>query len=192
VRYTTPTPSTRVQLVGGQPIERRRSLPPQTRSEGDLLLAPSSGDGYWATRRRIETRHYRATHPDLALFGTAVPYEVRLPDHNGDRLMFDTDTDWLLDTPYVPLHLEHGALIGQATIIEERTGLVIDGTIHHAASNRVGDRHQLSVKVDQLDLAPRPDGTLHVHQARLVEVSLVRSAAWSPHTDAVIFQRPAA
>jgi hypothetical protein len=204
IEYTNPTPSTRLQRVDGrQPIRRR----PTEQTAGSAIVHRStigrpgawSGEqdfdrmsSYERAQRRYQLAAERRSHPDTGVHGTAVPYNRPLPGGRGDWLWFDGDTRWLHDI-VVPVSLEHGgSFLGTATPISERSGLVIDGTVYNGFAKRIGDRRQLSVKVDQLDLAPRPDGTLHVRQVRLREVSLCRTAMWRPLTEAVLWQRPAA
>lgn len=140
-------------------------------------------------RRRAHDAAHRRSHPDAGIYGLAVPYRTRLPGGRDDTLWFDQSTMWL-NGDRVQLQLEHGgSLLGHATIDEQRSGIYIDGTIYNGLRNRVKDRRQLSVKIDNLDLEPRPDGSMLVRQARLVEISLVNSAMWRPLTDCVVWQR---
>ncbi len=50
----------------------------------------------------------------------------------------------------------------------------------------LGDRHQLSPKIDALETRQARHGVLEVLACRLIEVSLVRLAAWRPHTDCTL------
>ena len=209
MQFTAPTGY--VTRVGGRaPTQRRSSeaddFPPGirytggfgriTRVGGARTCSPAAGPAREATRctsaSAAATRPASTNWPipDGGVAGCCVPYERRLPGgHRDDFLWSDTDTLWT-NGDHVGLQLEHGGShLGHATVLEERAGVFVDGTIYHGLRDRVKDRHQLSVKVDHLDLAPRRDGAWHVRQARLVEVSLVHSAMWRPLTDAVVWQR---
>lgn len=171
---------------GGPPIRHQPSASMQTRS--------TSGETYWRERRRHELAAERRRHPDLAVFGTVVPYGVPLDDQRGNRLMFTPETSWLFSSPpFVPVELEHGgALVGMAQLVEERSGLVIgDSTVYAASLKAVGDRRYLSVGLGEYHCRQRADGCLEVTTAELSEISLVRDAGWPDHCAAHIWPKTA-
>lgn len=162
--------------------------PRQPRQSPVQSAAPRS---YRDEQRSAQLAAERRAHPDFGVFGRVVPYGRPLPGGRGDTLIFDSDTVWI-NGETVPLQLEHGhSLVGTATVHEERSGVEIEGTIFHGLSDRVNDRRQLSVGLSDMQVQTRSDGSLHVREARLREVSLVNAAMWSPHTDAVIWKRSA-
>lgn len=169
---------------GGAPVRRQSTEPTQR----------GGSDEYWRGRRKYEARQYALAHPDAGVYGCAIPYEVRLPDHDGTQLWFDADTVWLLDNDTVPLYVEHRTPVGTAALMEHRDGTFIDGTVHNVCLRLVGDRHHLSpgMELDLDALRRRPDGSYYVPAAKLLEVSVVRNAKWAPHTDARWWQRPVA
>ena len=157
---------------------------------------PATGErgsaDYWRARHEHEHRQNERANPEMALFGSAVPFNTRLPDKvRGEVLVFDESTMWL-NGSQVPLQLEHGgSLLGHVTILEERHGVDVRGVVYAGLAGRVDGRRQLSVKIDDLDLAPQRDGTILVREARIIEVSLCHSAMWAPLPDAYIWTRAA-
>lgn len=189
IEYTNPTSATRVQRVSGQPSRRRpseprRSLPTQTRS----------GETYWIERRRVELAAERRARPDFSVYGCVVPYGVPLDDGRGNRLVFTPDTDWLIGSPpFVPIEVEHGGgMVGMASVVEERSGLVIgDSTIYGACRQTVDDRQHLSVGLGEYHCRERADGVLEVTDAELREISMVRVPRWPEHCAAHVVQKAA-
>jgi hypothetical protein len=153
---------------------------------------PATGErgsaDYWRAVHRHEHRQNERAHPEQAIWGRAIPLGIRLPDKaRGEILIFSQSTLWL-NASQVPLQLEHGGThVGHVTLHEERHGVDVDGVIYAGLAGRVNGRKELSVKIDDLELAPQRDGSLHVDECRVLEVSLCRSAMWAPHTTAYIW-----
>ena len=133
-----------------------------------------------AARGRTAGRRHRA---DTEVRGVAVPYNVVLPGHGGERLIFTPATDWALSDEWIQLQLEHGAgYVGVAHPVEHDSGLLIDGRLFAERRAAIAGRSQLSVGLTGIRTRRCPDGVLEVLAARLEEISVVRHARWSPHT----------
>ena len=185
IEYTAPAGF--VTAVGGRPIAARRGVLNRVK-DGDADTYDTEGSPeYWRQRRRHELAAERRANPDVRLFGCAVPYDQVLPDPGRSAgLIFTRDTHWETDR-FVPVRLDHGpSPLSVATLAETGIGLFVDATIGGPLRRMIGDRRQLSIAVSAVRTRPRRDGVLEVEGCRLDEISLVRRAAWAPHTTAFL------